>query len=134
MGQVEPRCVFLGDGECEVEFVDGERMRLKSGKIAGPGEVSPLHLLAASALACTVMNAGHALEKEGIEAEVTGEARAEKDERRNVVCSIDIVIRVKPEGDVDPEEVERVARKGAAKCVITRTLGPVIVDVDVEVV
>ncbi len=133
MASVDVCCVFLGDGECEVEFVE-ERMKLKSGKVAKEGEVSPLHLLAASALACTVMNAGHALEKEGIEAEVTGEAKAEKDERRNVICSLDIVIRVKPEGDVDPEEVKRVAEEGASRCVITRTLGPVVVDVDVEVV
>ncbi|MEO2241648.1 MAG: OsmC family protein [Euryarchaeota archaeon] len=123
---------FLGDGECEVELED-ERMKLTSGKVAEAGETTPLHLFLAGLLACVVTNVGHALEKEGIDAEVTGEATGERDWDRGAVTEVKVRVRVKLRDDTDPEKAKKVAERGADRCIISRTLGPAIVDREVVV-
>ncbi|WP_457615322.1 OsmC family protein [Methanopyrus sp.] len=117
---------FLGDGKCIVEFEE-EKMELVSGKVAEPGHVTPYHLFLAGILACVTMNAGYALEKAGIDAEVTAEVTGEKDWDRLAVTEVKITIRVKLKDDTDPEEARKIAEKGAGKCILSRTLGPAIV-------
>ncbi|WP_456482423.1 OsmC family protein [Methanopyrus sp.] len=123
---------FLGDSECAVEFEE-EKMELVSGKVAEPGHVTPYHLFLAGILACVTMNAGHALEKAGIDAEVTAEATGEKDWDRLAVTEVKITVRVKLKDDTDPDEARKIAEKCADRCILSRTLGPAIVSKEVVV-
>ena len=122
---------FLGDGECAVEFEE-ERMELVSSKVAEPEHVTPYHLFLAGILSCVTMNAGRALEKAGIDAEVTAEATGKKDWDRLAV-TIESTIRVKLKDDTDSDEVRKIVEKGADRCILSRTLGSAIVSKEVVV-